>query len=698
LNRVNRYRIAAAALAVGTGVTVLFLSTDLFPYHSANHDEGVYLQQAAMLLDGQLFLRPGSATLREAVHPWFFVESPRGLYPKYSPVPAAMFAIGKLFGGYRLALGAIAGANVALVYGVVGSAFDRRTGLIAAGILTMAPLFLLNSAVFLPYAPTTALNLVFALAYVRGTRREEDWYAVLAGAAIGLSFFARPYTAVLFAAPFVIHATWRSVRGVPTWTAPVKRYGVIAAIGTGFVGLTLAYNAYVTTSPLLFPYEAFAPHDGLGFGRRAILGHELIYTRELALRTNGIVLWTFASRWFTAGLLGTGVALLGFVVAAFGMWRSGLESTLELSRNQLRLLLVGIAVSVSVGNLLFWGNRNILGDLAVPNDGLISLFGPFYHFDLLLPITAFAAHGVVTSWETVRRYGPESTRLRHVLLAGLVLVALPTVTIAEVQTLGPPVDRNAAYTAKLDQAYAPFGPNGPSDALVFLPPTYGEWRNHPFQWLRNEPGFDGSTLYAIDRQPAADFAVLEAYPDREYFRYRYRGDWTPDPDDRVIPVLEQLKLYHGSAVFAQTSVAIPERVTRVFVAISNGDTVRRSDFEGEPPSTLEVNWTLDATNATINHPQLRPRGETNETAVSIDRATEIVLMITLTEPSGGTLTYREAVHVRPLNGRIEVLWPPASSTCLLTTDCGLEGTYVPDRPATRPGGITMNSSIVEVRP
>ena len=50
---------------------------------------------------------------------------------------------------------------------MVGEVFDRRTGLVAGAFLLASPLFLIDSSVFLPYAPTTLLNLCFAVAYVR---------------------------------------------------------------------------------------------------------------------------------------------------------------------------------------------------------------------------------------------------------------------------------------------------------------------------------------------------------------------------------------------------------------------------------------------------------------------------------------------------------------------------------------------------
>lgn len=686
----------AAVLALSAGLIVLFLAHDLFPYHSSNHDEGVYLQHAAMLLEGRLVLSPGSDALREAFHPWFFIESERGLYPKYSPVTAAIFALGELAGGYRLALGGIAIANVGLVYTLVAEAFDRRTGLLAAVLMAAAPLFLVTSAVFLPYASTTALNLGFAVAYVRAVRRADNRYAVVAGALIGFAFFARPFTAVLFAAPFAVHALWRLVRALPGRSPILTPYGLMGATGLVFVAVTLGYNAYMTGAAFVFPYEAFAPADGLGFGQRAILGHELDYTPQLALRANGIVVWTFASQWFTAGVAGTLVAGVGLVVTGLGVSRTGLDPTSDLSRSQLRIVLIGVLVSVIGGNVLFWGNRNILGDLAVAGDGLISAFGPFYHFDLLVPLAAFAAHGLVVGWRNLRNRWPEAPTAARVMVALLIIVALPVVGFAQADALAGPIDRNAAYSAKFEQAYAPFEPREPRNALVFLPSTYGEWRNHPFQWLRNDPGFDGRAVYAISRQAGADFEVISAYPDRDYYRYRYHGEWTVDPTQHVIPVLERLTVKRGSELRARTQVAVPERIVSISVGLSDGDRIQRWTFDGPIPRTLAVNWSVGPEGATVQHPNLEPRDD-RETRLPITEPSEIVLTITITEPSGGTLTYREAVVVAPTEDGTKALWPPAASTCALVTECGLEGTYVPDRPDTRPEGIAMNTTLVAVQ-
>src|SRR6056297_1630499 len=130
MNR-RRFRLLAAALA-GVAAAVTFLvSTELFPYHSINHDEAVYLQQAALLLEGKLSLFP---PVPDAFRPWFFVADGGRLYPKYAPVPAAMFAVGQALGEPRVSLVLVAAGNAALAVGITAEAFDRRTGLLAGGL------------------------------------------------------------------------------------------------------------------------------------------------------------------------------------------------------------------------------------------------------------------------------------------------------------------------------------------------------------------------------------------------------------------------------------------------------------------------------------------------------------------------------------------------------------------------------------
>ncbi len=252
MRRLRRPGVQAALLAAVGGVAVFALAHVVFPYHTSNHDEAVYLQQAAMLLEGQLFMDP---PVTETFRPWFFVDAGGKLYPKYTPVAAATFAVGGLLGGYRIALGLVAAATLALTYLTVREAFDGRTGVVATALLLGSPLFLVDASVFLSYVPTTMYNLGFAAAYLHADRTGSPRTAALAGLSIGLAFFSRPYTAVLFATPFVLHALW-SLRALDP--PVVARVGLTALCGLAGVGVTLAYNAVVTGDPLVFPYQVFA--------------------------------------------------------------------------------------------------------------------------------------------------------------------------------------------------------------------------------------------------------------------------------------------------------------------------------------------------------------------------------------------------------------------------------------------------------
>jgi 4-amino-4-deoxy-L-arabinose transferase-like glycosyltransferase len=557
----RRFRLAALALALVGGLVVWIVSTNLFPYLSLNHDEGVYLQQAGMLLDGQLFLRP---PVPESFRPWFFVGSEQGFYPKYAPVAAAMFALGRLAGDYTLALAAIAAANVALLTIVVaetfrheGRGFARAAGLLAGGLLLLSPLFLINSSTFLSYAPTTLWNLLFAAAYLRADRTGSRLLAAVAGLAIGVAFFSRPYTAVLFALPFVVHALWTLRDG----RAALIRNSLTAAGGLFGVVVALGYNAVLTGDPFTFPYAAFAPLDGVGFGKRKILGHATQYTPTLALKANARVLATFFGRWGIAGVLGTVLAACGTALA------------IVVPRNRLHArtaTLAGLFVSIPIGNVLFWGNLNILGDLETPGNGLIAFLGPYYHFDLLVPMAAFIAYaGLRGALRLHRLLQPRfDAREARIALAVCLLVAGAALAGVTASAASEPLERNGNVTAEYEQAYQPFENRSFENALVFLPTPYGRWLNHPFQALRNGPDFGGDAVYALaERQ----FAVVDSYPNRTYYRYVYDGSWSPTTGDASEGALRPITVRSGERLAVESRFGIPDSPESVTVRLASGD-------------------------------------------------------------------------------------------------------------------------------
>lgn len=698
MTRLESEPTMAAVIAIFAGVAVFVLSATVLEYHTTNHDEGVYLLQSAMLLDGQFELYTGELT--GAFRPWFFIEDGGRLYPKYSPVVAAMYAVSMgIFGEPRVTLALIATGNTALVYLLGNTTFDRRVGVVAAVTFAASPLAIVTTSAFLAYAPTTFLNLLFAVFYLRSHRNESSIAAGIAGVSIGLAFFARPFTAVLFATPFMLHALYGVVSSMQErsskFPGPVVRRGITALFGLALVGVTLAYNARMTGSPLLFPYEAFAPLDGPGFGRRQILDHSIEYTPEVALRANGYVLWYFATRWFTAGPIGTALAIGGLGWAASRWYRA--ESAIDATQDGMAfertagLSLAGLFITVPAGNVLFWGNYNILATLSDPTDGLVSQFGPFYHFDLLVPLSIFAAVGIVASSRAIppvrtglrERY---SARVAKGLLVGSFVVCAVLVVLVNSAVVSAPLERNAANTDKYENAYEPIVEASFDDALVFIPTPYGDWQNHPFQYLRNDPGFDGPVVYALDRGPEDDFAVVDEYPNRTVYRYAYQGEWTPSAYQHVTPKLELLEVERGSRVEVETIVAVPERVQRARVRLENenGSAVQYSI--DDPRESLSVGWSMDRDVARLEELEAN-------SSVTLGDADTITLLVTLVQPDGSTLTYRGEATVRKDSDAVEVIWPPERYVCLLVTNCGAEGTYIPGDSDAHREGISFETRV-----
>lgn len=637
-------------IAAFAAVVVAVVSSRVFPYHSSNHDEGVYLQQAEMLLDGRLRMPTGELT--ETFQPWFFVADSGTVYPKYTPVTGAVFAVGEAVYSFRLALVVVAFVNVVLVYAVASEVYDRRVGVLASAALFLSPLFVVQSSMFLSYAPTTAFNLGFALAYLRAWQRRDVRYAAAAGVCAGVAFFSRQYTAVLFAAPFVVHSVY--VIASERRRETVELYATTAVFGSVFVGLALVYNLFMTGDAFVFPYLEFAPNDGVGFGRREILEHSHVYTPELGLGANSRVLYRFIVEWGPGGVVGFGLAVVGVAYAVR-------------NKSVKKLLLVGVAVSVVIGNVAFWGNLNILGEMADPTDGLVHLYGTLYHFDLLLPASVFGAAGLVRVYEGVYETSSRIDRRTAVALALVVALVFAGVGVANTATK---VGENLEVTESYEAAYAPFEENG-HEGVVFLPTPYGDWLNHPFQYLRNDPGLNGTAVYATDRG-GDNFDVVGEYPERDLHRYAYRGEWAPQEGDAIEPLVERLRIVEGESVGFETKLGVPEDSTSLVAVLHNKTETTYTEVKRDDDDAT-VRWRMNRSTASF----------ADGGAVDIGNRGEVVLELTVTQRYD-SFRYRQEVSYEidkggdDSDGSIRVISPPYTELCYSYERCGGEAAYTGD--------------------
>jgi hypothetical protein len=340
-----------------------------------------------------------------------------------------------------------------------------------------------------------------------------------------------------------------------------------------------------------------------------------------------------------------------------------------------------VVVSVAVGNVYFWGTLNVLGDLADPGDGLVSVLGPFYHFDLLLPLSAFGAHGLLSVLDRARsrlRILP-SARARAVGLAVL-LVTGAVGGGAVAATLASPVADNAATTEQYERAYAPFEERSLDGALVFLPTPYGDWLNHPFQALRNDPGYDGDVVYALrERQ----FDVVDAFPERTRYRYTYRGEWAPQRGQSVVPRLQPVEAVGGERVRLAATLGVPAGAERVSIRlVGDGDS---ASFAANGTGTLSLRVQVADGRARLSGPDVEALGGST---VRAPEDGELVAEVLVDFGGASALTYRIELPVAADGSATRAL-TPYLEVCADPRDCGGEAAYVPGEH--RPGVFVLTS-------
>ena len=505
----------------------------------------------------------------------------------------------------------------------------------------------------------------------------------------------------------------------------------VAALGATFVGDTLAYNWVVTGDPLVFPYQAFAPEDGPGFGHREILNHERDYTPAVAIDANRRVLWQLLTRWGPLGWLGSTLALGGLLVgfggplrrrvsARLGTGDDGPDTTTDpdgdsdmpaspdggtddrhLADRTCRALLAALFVTVSAGNVYFWGNLNVLAAVEDPTDGLIAHLGPFYHFDLVLPLAVFAAAGVVWLAGTVRTLAERASAtaanfagrpgvgpaVRNVVLALVLVGSLAGSGTVAAGTFEDPVERNVEYREDLATVYEPFERTSFETALVFVPTPYGAWLNHPFQWLRNDPSFDGDAVYVMNRGAGGDAASLAAFPDRTPYRFGYRGDWPPAGD--LDPVIEELSVERGDRLRVGATVGVVAGAQSASVRVeADGETLHYG-VERVDGGTETVTWTLEDGRLGVESDGLVRYSEAS--TLELDGPATVTLTVTFVQSGGSTISYVQETTVVDAADRAGVLWPPEERVCRLTSDC--EQTYAPGGDYATGVSFTSNVSV-----
>jgi 4-amino-4-deoxy-L-arabinose transferase-like glycosyltransferase len=524
-------RAVVGTSAVIAGVWAMVGSRLVFPLLSNNHDEAVYLLQANAIEHGHLFPRAGADP--EAFLPWLTALEGHRYVPKYAPVFPTMLAIGKwVFTTERATLGLIAAGIIVMVYLLATEVVEsRRTAALASVFMLLTPLFIVQAATFLPYSASLLLLTTFAFALLRGLRLRRAGWLVLAGTAVGLAFFARPYDALLFAAPLGIYAIVHYRHDIGA---------LFHNIGWLVVGLIppavvmLWFDKAATGHALESPFSLIDSRDTIGFGSRSMDPNNpaVKYTPALG--------WTGLSRhvmltmfWVFGGLVLVGCAIFYLVRRN---WR-GIPTWIG-----------SIAVVLPIGYLFFWGTYGA----AVW--GAPWYLGPYYYMPIFAPIAILGAGGFVYFLHEFRKVAAFA-------LAGMVVLSG--------FVIGQAMSKNVSFTQDDKRLNAALTDAHLHNAIVFLPGFYGPRVLHPYATMRNSWDTTGDVLYAVDRGDAEDAAVIADYPGRTPFKVTIQGQYRQNPPDRQLKsVIQPLQIMHGRTVNLGIDFRSPVRARLLSLTIT----------------------------------------------------------------------------------------------------------------------------------
>ncbi|WP_449404298.1 DUF7846 domain-containing protein [Halarchaeum acidiphilum] len=381
----------------------------------------------------------------------------------------------------------------------------------------------------------------------------------------------------------------------------------------------------------------------------------------MAVRANAVVVWRLLSRWVAGGLLGSALAAVGLVTVR----RRRRDADARV------LALAGLYPSVVLGNVYFWGNYNLLSPDFNATQGLLQYLGPYYHFALLAPTAVFAALGL--RWLRAHVWPRLAGVDRRVALT-VALVACVLAAAAVGGALAGPLSRNAANTAEYEQGYAPFtGESGPADAVVFLPTTYQDWLNHPYQYLRNDPGYDADTLYALDG--VRSLAVTAAYPNRTYYRYEFRGTWVPTDDLSVHPALKRVHVTRGRTLTERLTVRVPRGSDSASIRVATDAGHGYYALNATPGNhtvTLAVNDTA------VRVGGVAPASSGTTRALPVNDSDEVTTTVYVQRAPSVGFSYRSRLPVGYRNGTRAALTPYVEA-CTDPRTCGGGAAYLPGR-------------------
>ncbi len=497
MKRINWQVIAICAAAFILATAVTWGVYGAMPH---SEDEHANVFQAKVFASGNLAMRVPSVQPNSFYLPFILTEN-GWMFGKYPPGYSLLLAPGVWLNQLWL-INALAALFVVLgVYLVGRDLFDADTGVLAAALGLLAPMFVLLSGAFVSHIATMALLTFFTWGFIRARRpRQSDrarpiGFAALAGLTLGLAFITRPWTAFAVGLPFALQALIDLVqRRRSVWRA----YGIML-IAFGAVAAVLPlYNAALTGSPWTNTYALWWPMDRIGFGPGIGVspgGHNL----QTALMNFRLDFPPFGLMWLGwPDVIGVSLAWLPLLAGL--LWP-------PLSKRDWGLMLPPILLIAAY--LLYWARGS-------------SFYGPRYYSEAMPFLWLIAARGLIKVCATPhpwpRRFMDAPRRFldaprRVVYVALPLLIAWNIVYVVEPRFLQGFAEYRSARRALNTIAQADL-----QHALVFV--HTDRWHDYAdLGWLNAPHLADGDVIFAYDFGPLGNAAVIKAFPDRHVYYF-----------------------------------------------------------------------------------------------------------------------------------------------------------------------------------
>jgi len=387
----------------------------------------------------------GQVVLEAPEHYGFFMTQHMlvrdGLWSsQYPPGHSLLLAIGVLCGVPWVIPILLSLGTIVLVYTITRSIYDETTAGVAVILISISPFFLFLGASFMNHVSSLFFIALFLYCYLRWEESGLVKWSFTSGAAIGLAFMVRPYTAFAVGVVFAVYSLGRLRNG----GKGVEYLAGVAGFLMGSAGYFF-YNLASTGDPLIPGYSALwgEPH-GIGFH---LSPWGKMHTPFLGFRNQLVHLSQLHEYLFDTPIPGLFPIALYLLLAA------------KLQRWDKRLVLGFLSIPVAY---FFYWHRD-------------AFLGPRFMYESLVFLIPLTARALVYGFRLSAKWTFRVARPFRLVSGRVFLTALVLVCVSYVILFSAPL-RYKSYTGMqsmrlnlVDQA----GEQGISEALVFVKVSWG---------------------------------------------------------------------------------------------------------------------------------------------------------------------------------------------------------------------------------